>query len=477
MRRIRIPFGKKPATSVGLAAACLLYLTLGLSHVFMLKPYQPGDERRHVKYVVVLETKSRLPKMRETRAANHPPAYYELLATTTMHGIESSDKAKDRVFASRLFSVAFGLTALVYSFCLLRLLLPGLPGVAVHAATLMAVLPSYANSTAMIGNDAMSVAAQCAMAYGAVSTLLSGPTLLGCLHLGAWMCLGALTRVSVVALLPVSLVAVFAGALWHFRGSRARKIGLGALVSGGLLLAVVASSGWFYVFNQMNLGGVSGADAVLATKRSHPVRPLLEVVFSPKVWLEMVDELWGRFSGSIQLKGALRRLVRVLTSLSVAGAAFALFRAKVWRGLRKQPTPRLFSWIVIAGFYVSVVLPTLYYHSKGGGLHQRYLFGALYIITLVLALAVTWTKNRLVMLFGVCTLFLLAFAEHLTYAARLARRVKTFPITDAMKRAHVPGALDLGVWFMLLVALGFAGFIYAMLDLHKPLRPEASSDV
>ena len=220
---------------IGLVSVILLYLCFALAHVFMLPIYKPGDEKRHTKYVVVLASEGRLPTLSETRAANHPPLYYALVAKTVMRGVESTEGIGEAVRRARIVSVSFGAIALIYAFLIVRLLLPRHPALAVYATGVIAVIPSYANNCAVLGNDSLAIASQFAMVYGALLILLRGPNWPRCLQLGLYLSIAALTRVSGVLVIPVVLLAVVAGVWWHLEGSRPRRALLALLISGALL--------------------------------------------------------------------------------------------------------------------------------------------------------------------------------------------------------------------------------------------------
>ena len=462
------------AATLGLISAILLYICFGLIHVFALHIYKPGDEKRHTQYVVVLESQGRLPTIEETRAASHPPLYYGLIAKTVMRGVESTDGIGQKVRWARIISLAFGAIALIYAFLIIRLLLPGYPALAVHATAIMAVIPSYANVSAALGNDSLALASQFAMIYAALVVLLRGPNWSRCLQLALYLSIAALTRVSGVLVIPTALLAVVAGAWWHLEGSRSRRAGLALLIAGTLLASVVLSSGWFYLRNVSTSGDPTGQSAILEQVRYHPVRSALAVIFDGSKWLKIHDETWGRLAGLVSIKGSLLQFARLLTVISVAGAVVSLWRARIWQGLRDWRTPRFFSWVILAGVFASVFIPALVYHARGGGLHQRYLFGALYVWTLVFAVGFTWTKQNLAPIAGYCATFMLCYSLHVTYAALIVKRVKTFPIEQALGNAfRHPGAWTL--WLMVWLTLGFVGVIYALAQLHRPLADNVSS--
>jgi hypothetical protein len=191
----------------------------------------------------------------------------------------------------------------------------------------------------------------------------------------------------------------------------------------------------------------------------------------PTKWLKIHDETWVRLAGLVNIKGALRQFARLLTVLSIAGAALSLWRARVWQWRHEWRTPRGFSWLIVAAVFASVFLPAFVYHSRGGGLHQRYTFGALYICALVLALGFAWTKQSVVPIAGYSAAFVLGLSINVTYAALLVRRVKAFPIEQALANG-LQAPIGPTIWLMVGVTLGFVGVVWALAQLHRPLYDE-----
>jgi hypothetical protein len=251
---------------------------------------------------------------------------------------------------------------------------------------------------------------------------------------------------------------------------------LALLISGVLLTSVALSSGWFYWRNLSDSGDPTGQSAILEAVRNYPVRSPLAVLFDPRTWLEIHDETWGRLAGLVRIQGSLLQLARLLTVLSLAGTVVSLWQARIWRRLRDWHDPRVFSWVIVAGVVVSIFLPVVVYHARGGGLHQRYTFGALHICALLLALGFTWTKHSVVPIVGYCATFVLCFSLHVTYAALITRTNKTFPISQALSNGlKHPDAS--ATFLMVGLALGLIGVIYALAQLHRPLARGASSVV
>ena len=452
-----------------------MYLCFALLHVWIVKVYQPGDERRHAKYAVVLEAENRLPTAKETRAATHPPLYYALVAKTVMRGVESTQGIDGAVRAARCVSVFFGAVALIFAFLIVRLLLPNHPALAVHATAIMAVIPSYSNNCAVLGNDSLALASQFAMIYFALLILLRGPSWRRCLVLALILSIVALTRVSGLLVMPIALFAVGAGTWWHAEGSPGRRAVLTAVIPVALIAWVTATSGWFYLGNIAASGDPTGQAELLAQVRNHPVRSPFAVLFDPRKWLEIHDETWGRLAGSIFVRGSLEALARILTLVSLAGAAVALWQVRFWERLTDWRSPRFFAWLVVAGVFASVFLPTLVYHARGGGLHQRYTFGALYVTTLVLAMGFTWTGRRIAPVIGYVAAFLIAYSVNVSYAGILVRRVRTFPIEQALAAA-IKYPTPTTTILMVGLFVGLLAIVYALAVLHRPLRSADAAD-
>ena len=456
-------------TYAGLIGVILVYLCLALLHVWIVRIYQPGDEKRHTKYVVVIETSDRLPTVEETRAATHPPLYYALVAKTVMRGVESTEGIEGAVRAARCVSVFFGAVALLFAFLIIRLLLPNHPALAVHTTGIMAVIPSYSNNCAVLGNDSLSLASQFAMIYLALLILLRGPSWPRCLILALTLSIVALSRVSGVLVMPVALFAVAAGTWWNVEGSPRRRALLATAIPMTLIAWVAATSGWFYGGNISASGDLTGQSELLQQVRNHPVRSPFAVMLDPRKWLEIHDETWGRLAGSIFIRGSLEGLARAVTIVSLLGAAIALWQVHVWERMCDWRSPRFFAWLVVAGVFASVFLPTLVYHARGGGLHQRYTFGALYVISLALAMGFTWTGRRIAPVLGYSATFIIAYSVNVTYAAILAGKVRTFPIEQALA-ASIKHAAPMTAMLVVGLMVGFVVIVYALATLHRPLR-------
>jgi hypothetical protein len=459
---------------LGLVAAAMLYIGFAALHTLGVPPYKPGDEERHVQYIVALEKHGRLPTMKETRGATHPPLYYTLVAKTAMRGVKTTKEAVPHVWNARAISASFGLVALLYLFGIVRRLVPRHPAVAVHATALTAALPSFANNCSVVGNDGMGLATQLGMTYAALVILHDGPSWRRVAHVAFWLAVGGLVRISGIAMIPGVLLAVMGGFYFHSDRTRQRRLVAGAATAVALVGLVALTSGWFYLGNRKRLGDVSGTEAILEAGRSHPIRPLYVVLFDPRTWFEIHDELWGKLAGNVRLGGALGSLARIFTWASLGGVGVTVWRTRLWRTWRPWRSwlqgPVRFQWLVVACFVACIVLPTLHYHSKGGGLHQRYLFGVLYVFTIGLAMAGLFTRARVATMASVSLGLLLAFVDHFTYAAILAENVTRYPLTELLTNANATYPSLVAGFITVLAGLGFVGVVYSVLSLHRPLR-------
>jgi hypothetical protein len=228
---------------IGLLGAATIYVGFAMLHALGIAAYKPGDEERHVQYVVAIEKYGRLPTMKETRGATHPPLYYALVAKTTMRGVKTTKEAIPHVPKTRVVSAAFGLVALLYFFGIVRRLMPNHPAVAVHATALTAALPSFANNCAVVGNDAMSLSTQLGMTYAALVVLHEGPSWRRLAHVAFWLILGGLVRISGIALMPSVLLAVLGGFYFHSDRERRRRLVHGAGTAVALVALMAITSG------------------------------------------------------------------------------------------------------------------------------------------------------------------------------------------------------------------------------------------
>jgi 4-amino-4-deoxy-L-arabinose transferase-like glycosyltransferase len=178
----------------------------------------------------------------------------------------------------RLVSVGLGAITVGLTWLIARHLWPGNRAVPLLAAMLVAFNPMFLFISASVNNDNLAAP----LAAGAVLVLLSalhrGQTIWDGLLLGALLGLGVLTKLSVLALLPVTAVALTWDA-WRRRTWRTW------LMNGVFIFAMLALiAGWWYWRNWTLYGEPMGSNHMLdiAGRRDEPLT---------------LSGLWAEFEG------------------------------------------------------------------------------------------------------------------------------------------------------------------------------------
>jgi hypothetical protein len=303
-----------------LPACLIVYLALGVTYAFVFPLGQAPDEPAHFKYALFIAEHGRLPDFHADSAgyeAYQAPLYYTLCAAVgklaagvapdepaaSPSALQAPDErildrlpdyetvregqhqlaldalrqsysytvAQRRAWhAMRLFTVLLGALGIFLAWRIALLVFPDRGWVAGTVGAFMAAHPMYVHITASVGNDPP---ATVAVGFVLLMTLLivrDGPTLRRCALLGLALGLGALTKTSALAVLPVALL----GVLWAARkrhepqpgetyltdwARRVAAIDWGTALSGlGAALGVAAVvAGWWYVRNVMAYGTAS----------------------------------------------------------------------------------------------------------------------------------------------------------------------------------------------------------------------------
>jgi hypothetical protein len=442
LRRERPPEERR-ALRLGLAGVVLAFLTLATLHVLTVRPFLPADERAHTGYALLvgrgeLPTLStptpplpgiKSPSGQRSRVytANHPPLYYALVAAPLRLG-EATRHPLAGVRAARLLTALLAGAGLVAAAALALVLVPGRPQLAVGAAGIAALLPSFVHLSGLVHNDALGFTTATATLAAAVLLLVRGPNrgLLATLALAA--AAAALTRASGLVLVGVAVVAAGLAPLLHSRRPVAARLAVGTLQAGLVGGVAAAASAWFYLRNRALYGDFGGT---AANFRLFGLRPrgstTLDILGTRRFWTGVYDQLWGRFAGMQFLaKGALALPGRLLAALVVAGLVLGAARAVRWRGsaeAAERPGPvssQLVAWLLTLAVVPILVVALADYVAKGGGTHARYLYPGLAVLGLVAAVGLGELPGRhrglpiLAVLAGLVVLNLLLWATFLS---------------------------------------------------------------
>lgn len=406
----------------------LVFLVLGTVYSLATPPLEASDEFDHYPYVQYVQTQHRLPVMNPQnpepwrQEGGQPPLYYLLMAGLTSW-IDTSDLAEIRwlnkhafigipgqvgnknlvihrpereafpwqgtvlaVHVARLASVVLGAVTVWLVWRVADALCPRSPWVGVTAAALTAFNPMFLFVSAAVNNDVLA-----ALLGGlALLSLIMGDRwrrpLLADFWLGLVLGLGALVKLSLVAMIPLALLAI-ALRTWRQRpeASALRRI---ALIIGRWSLVVVTASavgGWWYVRSWRLYGDPTGVNVFLE---------ILGRRREPLTWQGLLGEFgtfrrtyWGLFGG-VNVP-APEPVYVFYDLLSIAGLAGLALRA--WRrrraGIGIWWVPTLWAGIL----FVALMRWVLLYYSFQG----RLVFPGIAALSTFLALGVgEWFPAR-----------------------------------------------------------------------------------
>jgi hypothetical protein len=427
-----------------------LFVILGIIYTLATPVLEASDEFKHYPYVQYVQNHRELPVLdpevcRESLDAcpwlqdgGQPPAYYAIMAAATSW-IDTSDLSEllwrnkhafigdpsqicnknlmihqpgqERfpwsssvlaIHLIRLLTLTFGVGTVIVTYHLSRDLFPGRPALALGATALTALNPMFLFVNSSVNNDAM------AAFVGNLGLLMivrvpnrrsqsSGARWSrGLVLLGAVIGLGVLTKLSLLALVPLALLVVGV-CTWrehaHRPASRRPLLVLGdwALVT----LPVLAISAWWFLRNWRLYGDPTALSAFIAIQGRRPSSPTLAD------WLGEFGTFrwtyWGLF-GAVNVM-APRIVYWFFDFLSLAGLLG--FGAWVVRRARSRVTPRDFRvlipalWAVL--LFISVLRWTWVYYSFQG----RLVFPGIAGISVLLMLGLRqWMPERYGSLFS-----------------------------------------------------------------------------
>lgn len=302
----------------------------------------------------------------------------------------------------RLFSVTLAVVTVWLTYRVARLVWPSEERVALLAAALTAFNPMFLFISASVNNDNLAAPLAAAAMLVLLHAVRRGQQWRDGLWLGILLGFGAITKLSVLALLPITLV----GLLWEARHGQCRgrphawRDGCLNLLL--IVIFIVLIAGWWYWRNWTLYGDPAGLNR------------MLEIAGRRKEELTW-ERLWYEFEGFRitywALFGALNILVdrwiyTLLDGLSIvagAGLLFTCIRLAVWQHRRKsvdgifpiEPS----SFILLIGWVVLVLIALLRWTSQTYATQGRLMFVAISGISTLLAtglLAVVPSRSRTV---------------------------------------------------------------------------------
>jgi hypothetical protein len=403
---------ERRAVGLGLAGVLLAFVVLAALHAVTVAPFLAADERSHTGYGLLV-AHGRLPTLSTPAplllspgvgpriyTANHPPLYYALVAPPLRLGVASGHPMVGFA-AARLLTVLVGATGIAAVAALALVLRPNRPQLALAAAAVGPLLPSFVHLCGLIHNDALGYTTATVTLAVAALVLVRGPSAGRLAALAAAAAAAALTRASGLPFAALAVLAAGVAPLIHGRPPPVVRVAAAAAQAALVAVAVAVAAGWFYLRNRALYGDLGGTAENLRLFGFDQRRPFLGVVGSGRFWSGVYDQLWGRMAGGQFLaRGELVWPGRLLGAVVAAGLAAGGVRVARQRHLatatRGSPaaTGRLVAWLLVVGTVPLMMAALAGYVAEGGGAHARYLYPGLGAISLVVAVGLTDLPGR-----------------------------------------------------------------------------------
>lgn len=412
--RQRLP-RRPPGLQRGCVGLLLLFGGLAGLHAVTIPPFLPADEPAHYGYAMTL-ARGELPTIdspipvsssaalrarlesetdadkRDVWTANHPPLHPALVAAPIAWG-ERTGRPFAGLLAARSVGVFAGGASLLGVAWLATQLVPGRPRTALLAAALVGTVPLVAHVSAFMYNDALALAAVTLTLAAAAAAVRRGrsPALVAAVAAAASA--AALTRVSglIAAAVGVAALAWAGGAPILPPG--AASPGAGVRIRGALaaaapaVIAVAATSGWFYLRNLARYGDLTGAAALFEKFERTPDPAGLGAIVTAGYWKGQAEQLWNGFAGATGALGPQWiRLAWVVGAVMLIGVIVALATALAGHTARRPTPGSLAPWVPPVAAAVLLALSIGGFVAGGGGSHPRYWLALLPLLAVVVAI-------------------------------------------------------------------------------------------
>ncbi|HDN79960.1 MAG TPA: phospholipid carrier-dependent glycosyltransferase [Chloroflexi bacterium] len=435
----RPPYSRRLKGIVSLYA--ILFFLLGSLYSLVTPVFEASDELWHFTYAAHIARTGGLPNLAPGadltwwREGHQPPLYYILaaipIAITGTDGLENLRRLNPHttvgnplapgnkniilhnpeteafpwrgavlaIHLVRLLSVLMGTGTVVLTGLLAREL--GLDGVETALAlSLTAFNPMFLFISGSVNNDNLTALLGAAVAVLLIRLLRDGVSRRRALLLGALLGLGALTKFSLLTLLPIAgIVAIWDA--WR-RRSWLQAVQNGLLV--GVPLLIIA--GWWYGRNWMLYGDPGGFSAMLRVAKARTSPPGWREFFLEGEFRGVRYSYWAVFGGfNILADRWIYPLLDILSILAITGMAW--WMAKAWlRGKRELALRFALLWAWVGVVFASLVRFTRVMAVSQG----RLMFVAISAISVLGARGLaSWATPRIRRwaLLGVCVAFLI----------------------------------------------------------------------
>jgi len=400
---------------VGLAAVAMLLAGSGFYQVWAVPPYRYTDEQAHIGYVLELQD-GRLPSIDTPidGAEGGPELQQRLELTRNRHGevwvannpplayvIDIAPAAATRALGwpggplvgMRLANLAFMAAAAVLVARLGTQLSGDDRRVGLVAAGIFAAIPHVGMIAGTAYNDGLGLLCSVGMLDTLVSISRRGPTRRQIITLAVWCAIGAGVRPMTAVLAGASAAMALALVAWRALQERRGEAtpGRAKLVWSALVLAIptVLLDGWFYARSQHLYGDPTGSDYLLAKFGRLPRTGPLTIIHADSVWRETLRTMFTRRLENELPTDPLSWWPWVKWGLPLLLLATAVIVVADQVAARRQQRPARTpgqAWAAMVVAVVVVMFLSAQHWSGGGTVHARYLFPALAVLVVTIAL-------------------------------------------------------------------------------------------
>ncbi|WP_372593545.1 DUF2142 domain-containing protein [Actinotalea sp.] len=316
----------------------------------------------------------------------HPPAYYALWAALlTVLGADDWPW-DDQLLALRLLGVGL-VSGVVPLAAGSARLLTGSSEVGTVAAAVPLAVPQFTHIAATVSNDTLTTLAGAAVTYLVVRAMVLGTDGRTTVWTGIALGVGLLTKGFLLAAIPLVAIALLL-APRRGRATTARTRLGSALLA---LVIAFAIGGWWWLRNLVVHGTLqpSGAPEMLPDAESAVTTSTIEFLVAATVRLS--QSFWGNF-GWLDL--ALPFWIVVGAQLALLASAVG---AAIWAIRNRRLRALTVCWLYPGAILAIVLVGAHANHQRTGlypGLQGRYLFSAIVVIALTVALATALLPPR-----------------------------------------------------------------------------------
>lgn len=320
--------------------------------------------------------------------SQHPPLFY-LVLSPIVGPLTDAGHILVAGMLARAVTTVFGCLTVLAVVWAVRQAFPGRARLA-YCAGLVAASASWLHGVAgAVYNDSLAALFAALMIGVTAGMVRSGPRKRSWWLFALILCGAGLTRLSLLAIAFICLVAVSCEGFVRGRGrdrwGRWTSLAL-AFLSGVLILA---TSGWFYLRNYRLTGSITGGHPEWSAVHLHRVDvPFGKLASSRSTWAH----LFGIFGNNgVNYWTTFELLILVPLALAVILGAVHLIRALVVRD-PARPRGSIGVLVLLAVIVAVVTVMQLDYSTGGGGVIPRYTLPILMPIAVVIAAGLTLSR-------------------------------------------------------------------------------------